>query len=296
MDIWKHIVPVLVGALIGYCTNYIAIKMLFRPRRAVKLGNHTLPFTPGVIPKNQGRIARGVGQAVGNQLFTGNDLKELLLTEEMKDMAADSLMKTLASEEETVEVLLKDKAGEEAYEAGKEKICRTLTEKMCRAAEAIDIGGILQREGGEAIKSKVQGTMLAMFVNDSLIAVLSEEIGRGLQKYIELHGEEMIRPQVNQEIACLEQNSPMELWEKAGVNREALKNVIRSAYERVICERMDDALEHIDIAKVVEEKINAMSVDEVERLVLDVMKQELQAVVNLGALIGALLGLLNLLF
>ena len=46
---------------------------------------------------------------------------------------------------------------------------------------------------------------------------------------------------------------------------------------------------------VVEEKINAMDVRELESLILSVMKHELGMVVNLGALIGFVLGLLNLL-
>ena len=37
-----------------------------------------------------------------------------------------------------------------------------------------------------------------------------------------------------------------------------------------------------------------MKMDEVEALVLSVMKQELQAVINLGALIGALIGIFNI--
>ena len=45
---------------------------------------------------------------------------------------------------------------------------------------------------------------------------------------------------------------------------------------------------------MVEDKINAMSVDELERVVLEVMKSELNMIVNLGALIGFVLGLLNL--
>ena len=51
----------------------------------------------------------------------------------------------------------------------------------------------------------------------------------------------------------------------------------------------------IDIAAVVEDKINRMDVREFEKLVLSVMKKELQAVVNLGALIGFVIGLINLL-
>ena len=45
---------------------------------------------------------------------------------------------------------------------------------------------------------------------------------------------------------------------------------------------------------VLENKINDMSVEELEKTVLKVMKKELSMIVNLGALIGFLLGLLNL--
>ena len=40
----------LIGAVIGYFTNYLAVKMLFHPRKAIKVGKFTLPFTPGAIP------------------------------------------------------------------------------------------------------------------------------------------------------------------------------------------------------------------------------------------------------
>ena len=58
MEILHIVLPLVLGALIGYVTNYIAVRMLFRPYRAVKIGSRTLPFTPGVIPKNKQRIAK----------------------------------------------------------------------------------------------------------------------------------------------------------------------------------------------------------------------------------------------
>ena len=77
MEILKYIIPILVGALIGYCTNYIAIKMLFRPYTEKILFGIRLPFTPGVIPKNKPRMAAAVGKAVGENLFTGNDIARI---------------------------------------------------------------------------------------------------------------------------------------------------------------------------------------------------------------------------
>ncbi len=66
------ILPVIVGAVIGYITNYLAIKMLFRPTKPVYLFGKKLPFTPGLIPKERDRLANRTGLAV----------KEYLLTEE----------------------------------------------------------------------------------------------------------------------------------------------------------------------------------------------------------------------
>ena len=51
------ILPILLGSIIGYFTNSLAIKMLFRPHKAIFIGKHQLPFTPGIIPKNQKRPA-----------------------------------------------------------------------------------------------------------------------------------------------------------------------------------------------------------------------------------------------
>ncbi|MCF0122932.1 MAG: DUF445 family protein, partial [Ruminiclostridium sp.] len=42
------------------------------------------------------------------------------------------------------------------------------------------------------------------------------------------------------------------------------------------------------------DKVNSMSVEQLEDLVMSVMKNELQAIINLGALIGAVIGIINI--
>ena len=75
-NIWQYLTGPLIGAVIGCFTNYLAVIMLFRPHNAVKIGNFTLPFTPGIIPKRQDDISRAIGMAVGKNLFTDDDLKK----------------------------------------------------------------------------------------------------------------------------------------------------------------------------------------------------------------------------
>ena len=64
-----------IGAVIGYCTNYIAVKMLFYPRNEVKVWGHKMPFTPGAIPKGKPRLAKTVGNIVANTLLTEEDIR-----------------------------------------------------------------------------------------------------------------------------------------------------------------------------------------------------------------------------
>lgn len=80
--------PPLGGAIIGYFTNDIAIKMLFRPYRAIYIGKQRLPFTPGLIPANQERLAKRISDTIMGSLLTPDELqklaKRLLATERVE--------------------------------------------------------------------------------------------------------------------------------------------------------------------------------------------------------------------
>jgi uncharacterized membrane protein YheB (UPF0754 family) len=64
------VLPPVVGAIIGYVTNHIAIKMLFRPLTEKRLFGIKLPLTPGIIPKQRLTLAESIGKMVSQQLIT----------------------------------------------------------------------------------------------------------------------------------------------------------------------------------------------------------------------------------
>lgn len=65
----KYLLPPLLGAVIGFFTNAVAIKMLFRPYRRYKIGPLKIPFTPGVIPRNRGSLAESIAEMVSRELL-----------------------------------------------------------------------------------------------------------------------------------------------------------------------------------------------------------------------------------
>ncbi|MFO7810928.1 MAG: DUF445 family protein [Candidatus Delongbacteria bacterium] len=89
--ILKFILPPLVGAVIGLLTNYLAIRMLFRPFKEVRFWGFRLPFTPGVIPKQHQKLAEKIASTVGEHLVTNESIHELFKKDSVKKKIAAAL-------------------------------------------------------------------------------------------------------------------------------------------------------------------------------------------------------------
>ncbi|AFZ37777.1 protein of unknown function DUF445 [Stanieria cyanosphaera PCC 7437] len=95
-NLWLLMVPPIAGSIIGYFTNDLAIKMLFRPYKAIYFGKRRLPFTPGLIPSNQERLAQKVSDTIMGSLLTPEELQKLaerLLKTERVESALSWLLK-----------------------------------------------------------------------------------------------------------------------------------------------------------------------------------------------------------
>ena len=64
------VVPLLWGALIGYFTNALAIRMLFRPLARKYLLGIPVPLTPGIIPRRRAELARSIARMVARDLLS----------------------------------------------------------------------------------------------------------------------------------------------------------------------------------------------------------------------------------
>lgn len=77
-----------IGAFIGYLTNKIAIRMLFRPLQPWYLFGLKVPMTPGVIPAKRQDLAINIGEMVGSHLLTGKDIGAAISDEPFQEHLA----------------------------------------------------------------------------------------------------------------------------------------------------------------------------------------------------------------
>lgn len=299
MSLTGILAGVIIGAIIGYGTNYIAVKMLFRPLRQVRIGVITVPLTPGIIPRRQGQLAHALGKAVGEQLFTKDDLKTMLVSDEIRDSVVRGLlesMKQSGAEEKGIRETVREFVPEYLYDQSKGRIEDSLVEMISRGILDVDFGGIILEEGKKAVGEKLSGSMIGMFLNDSVLASLAEPIGDYVEKYLRENADELVRPAVQDNIERIEGDTVADIMTAIDVSDGLLSSVLSQMYDKIMNGGLDTLLEHLDISRIVEHKVNMMHPEDIEELVLSVMKNELKMVVRLGALIGAVLGLWNGLF
>ena len=295
MDIIKILAGPLIGAVIGYFTNYIAVKMLFYPRKEIYLLGKKLPFTPGAIPKGKSRLAKAIGNIVGTTLVTKDDIETALLSDHMTETVADSVMPRFSRDIKGNIIDIAD-IDEEKYNEYQNKVSEVITKDIVKAMVESDLSSVIISKGKDRIKDKLQNSMFGMFVNDSMIKAFTEPLGDQLSAIISEDGYDFIKPAVDSKLEDIGLSTGVELLADYNVNEDEIRNIVVSAYKKLVSSNSAKVMDNLNISALVEEKMNNMSVEELEKLVLQVMKKELNTIVNLGALIGFILGLINIIF
>ncbi len=70
----EYITLPVMGALIGYGTNWLAIKMVFRPYEEKRIFGLKVPFTPGVMAKERYNFSKKLGDTLSDNVITDEEL------------------------------------------------------------------------------------------------------------------------------------------------------------------------------------------------------------------------------
>lgn len=76
-DLWTWLLIPAIGGLIGWSTNLLAVKMIFRPVRPWSLLGLRVQ---GLVPRRQQELARAIGRVVGEHLVEHRDVVKALST------------------------------------------------------------------------------------------------------------------------------------------------------------------------------------------------------------------------
>lgn len=311
---WIEIItPPTVGFFIGWTTNWIAIKMLFRPHKAKRfLGVH-IPFTPGIIPKEKGRIAKAIGDVISDNLMNSEILGQYLLSESITNKLRSSIngfFETQKQNEESVEQFLMHYLTEDEIKSMTHGINKTLTSQIKSKLADDTVGETIAHVAVEHVINSMSynpndvlgnivglplffGEQILRMVLSALRIPVERKLSRNINDILKNNSEEIVSNLIGKEVADF-LNTPVKdlLYGKD----ELIQKIIEKAmnlYRIVITEHLPRILETVNISEIVCDRINEMDVAETEKLILQVMNKELKMIVWLGAVLGFFMGWIN---
>ena len=319
-----YIIAPLLGGVIGYITNDIAIRMLFRPHKAKYIMGVQIPFTPGIIPKEKGRIADAIGGVISENLMNKDVLERYLLSDDMVSkvrLSVEEFIETQKHNPETVKKFfghyLSDNEIATISQNVNESITKQTYTKLSDAsvgekvahiaidhvAEKLSIDGAQELLAGLGGAMRGVGGMAAGLFGGNIVAkflgMLREPaehfLANNINSMLKNNGEEIVSNMVEGEVEGFLNKPVCQMLEGHDDQLQQAVNTVESIYRTVINEHLPKILESIDISKIVRERINEMDVNETEKLIFQVMDKELKAIVWLGALLGLVMGSINIL-
>ncbi len=323
----------LVGAIIGYITNDIAIRMLFRPHQPKYLFGIKIPFTPGIIPKEKGRIAEAIGSSISTNLMNQEVLEKNLLSDDMIEKLKNAIDEFFTTQKNNPETLrqfishyLSDEEISEASNSVNQELTTLIHHKLSDSTLGtkiahIAVSHVMQKmqnfgsiigdtlkEGGigsgggfgkmisrgfESLFGKQAKDTASEFIS-ALAGPVEQALGKNINEMLQNNSLEIVGNLIDNEIDNLMDCSMSTLLSGKDEQIEQVKNSILGLYRTVIKDHLPKILETINISRMIESRINEMDMNETEKIIFQVMDKELKAIVWLGALLGMIMGSINI--
>lgn len=313
----SYIVAPVIGGIIGYITNDLAIRMLFRPHEKKYIFGVHIPLTPGVIPKEKERIAGAIGKVISENLMSHEVLEKYLLSDAMTGKLSTSIEDFIAKQKnnpETVAEFIGHYLSEEEIQGMSDSVKESLTrqihgklsdQKLGDKVAHVAVKHVLDSLSDDNNSNEILNGLPSLGIIRSLgrgalemvLAALQEPVenllSRNINDILKNNGDEIVSNLIGDETSRLLGTPVQQLLQGREEQLAKVPNKIVNMYKKAISENLPRILETIDISKIVCDRINDMDVAEAEELILQVMKKELKAIVWLGAGLGFLMGFVN---
>ena len=286
-----------VGAVIGGITNNLAIKMLFRPYKALYIGKWQMPFTPGIIPKEKDNIAKKIGEVICNELLNSDVLSQTLLSDQMLakiEASLDAVLLRMQSDDRHLSELLLQYVESADMQRMSIRIEEDVTEaiyvkldspQLGKQVAKLAVGQVIENLSQARLGGRLSAIALDMF-RDSVENFLSKAINDMLHN----NAKTMVGDLVHQESERLMSLPVRTLAEGKEELLAQVKSGLLKAYRMLVTESLPKMLEALDIKRIVEDRIKSLDMAETERIILDVVDKQLKYLVWLGVVLGFFMG------
>lgn len=272
------LLPPLLGALIGYVTNYIAIRMLFRPLYPWHILGVRVPMTPGIIPSRRGDLARKMGLMVGEHLLTSTDLGRTLDKPEFRTQVYQALAQKM-------DTFIQRPLGAPI----------TLVPRRLQRRFAAILEHISSRTGSK-ISSVLQSALFSQRVEKLSIQAVEHLLERKLRQVLEPEHYHQLRADIG---------TTLHQWLQQPATRDQMERWFDTLLERVLASDKNlNELLPADVKTILTEKIQAqipgLGVEliramrsganraQLEQMARDGVSTLINSVEGLSALVGAL--------
>lgn len=287
--LFKFLLAILLGAIIGYITNDVAIWMLFHPHEKKWILH-------GVIPKNQSRLAEAIGDMVAQNLLDTETLKASLLTDETFGKIRLGLAEALhrvRQEERTLRQILEEQAGAETVTVYSNQLAAQAASFITSKITEEKVGKLLLQYGSRAISAKQKTSFFDTLWSFKMSDAKMTEIGNEIDLLIAEKAPELLESRISGIEEEMLSFRVCDLYQRYEDKEEALLDKAVEVIRTLLEDNMERLMREINLRQIVVDKINDLNPAELEQLLKEVIAKELSFIVWAGAALGALMGIVQ---
>ena len=172
-NIIRILILAIIGGLIGYITNVIAIKLIFRPINPIKIPILNIEII-GMIPKRKTEIATNIAKVVEEQFISVDEITDNIITEQYKQHIIDYIkvrVKLILSEKmtlipSTIRNLVQNYVSEIIEDEIREGIDELSEEMIIKTKNRINIKEIIEDKINELDLYELETIILQIVKNE----------------------------------------------------------------------------------------------------------------------------------
>lgn len=261
--------PLVVATLHGYGAAWLAVRMLFRPRKPVFLFGYRLPLTPGMLPKEREHFIDALSTVIGQRLL---DVETLSV--EIAKLNLESEITTIARRE-----YLDHSQRETTIGA----IVEHLRSRLMHLRDSDELRTQVTSGLRKVVEDEISRrfNLLRRLVIDYLLddKALDRIVGDSIEQLAMAVAESSyVRTTIAQAMAQI----PDTLFAQgAGTSVAAINQFVRLLGER------------LDVRSILKARLSELSNEAIEQLIMDTAGREIRAIVWFGAGIGLVVGVIQ---